>query len=76
RYAVCVGSLGASPVLGIPAPPPSTFEGGLQQGSALPRYVRAADIAAGEQRTHDYRYFPLTQATVEHADAVLHVPTG
>jgi erythromycin esterase-like protein len=76
RYAVIVGSLGASPALGIEAPATSTYEGKLQQRTNLPRYIRASEVEPAEQRTHDYRYFPLDQATVEHADAVLHVPTG
>ncbi|MFF5217942.1 DUF6194 family protein [Micromonospora sp. NPDC000442] len=76
RYAVIVGSLGASPTLGIEAPAPSTYEGRLQQETTLPRYVRASEITAAEQRAHDYRYFPLDQATIDHADVVLHIPTG
>ncbi|GAA0368714.1 hypothetical protein GCM10009541_08960 [Micromonospora gifhornensis] len=76
RYAVIVGSLGASPALGIDTPAPSTYEGRLQQEGTLPRFVRASEIAAAERRTHDYRYFPLDQATIDHADAVLHIPTG
>ncbi|WP_327025709.1 DUF6194 family protein [Micromonospora sp. NBC_01739] len=76
RYAVVVGSLGASPALGIEAPDPSTYEGRLQQEGTLPRFVRASEIAAAERRTHDYRYFPLDQATIDHADAVLHIPAG
>ncbi|MGC5290407.1 DUF6194 family protein [Micromonospora sp. DT231] len=76
RYAVIVGSLGASPALGIEAPAASTYEGRLQQETDLPRYVPASDIGPAERRTHDYRYFPLDRATIERADAVLHVPTG
>jgi len=76
RYAVIIGSLGASPAVGIEAPTGSTYEGRLQQHTDLPRYVRASEIAPAEQRTHDFRYFPLDQATIEHADAVLHIPTG
>ncbi|RZT80627.1 erythromycin esterase-like protein [Micromonospora violae] len=76
RYAVIVGSLGASPALGIEPPAASTYEGRLQQETDLPRYLPASDIGAAEQRTHDYRYFPLDRATIEHADAVLHIPTG
>ncbi|NJC12735.1 erythromycin esterase-like protein [Micromonospora profundi] len=76
RYAVIVGSLGASPTLGIDAPPASTYEGKLQDGTDLPRYVRAADVEAAEKRSHDYRYFPLDAATIAHADGVLHIPTG
>lgn len=76
RYAVVAGSLGASPALGIGAPAASTYEGRLQQKTSLPGYVRASDIGPAEVRAHDYRYFPLDQATIEHADAVLHIPTG
>ncbi|MFF0318402.1 DUF6194 family protein [Micromonospora sp. NPDC005252] len=76
RYAVIVGSLGASPALGIDVPAASTYEGRLQQKLTLPGYVRAAEIGPAERRAHDYRYFPLDQATIDHADAVLHIPTG
>ncbi|WP_348774140.1 DUF6194 family protein [Micromonospora sp. WMMD1155] len=76
RYAVIVGSLGASPTLGIGAPAASTYEGVLQQKLGLPGYVRASDIGPARRREHDYRYFPLDQVTVDHADAVLHIPTG
>jgi erythromycin esterase-like protein len=76
RYAVITGSLGASPTLGIEAPAPSTYEGNLQQKTHLPRYVHPSEVEPGERRAHDHRYFPLDQATVEHADAVLHIPTG
>ncbi|MBB5477092.1 DUF6194 family protein [Micromonospora parathelypteridis] len=76
QYALVVGSLGSSPALGIEAPATSTYEGRLQQKTNHPGYVRASEIAPAEQREHDYRYFPLDQATIEHADAVLHIPTG
>ncbi|MET0415721.1 MAG: DUF6194 family protein, partial [Actinoplanes sp.] len=76
RYALIVGSLGASPTLGIGAPAASTYEGRLQRKVSLPGYVRAAEIGPAERRTHDYRYFPLDQATIDNADAVLHIPTG
>ncbi|MET8231844.1 DUF6194 family protein [Micromonospora sp. NPDC005298] len=76
RYRVVVGSLGASPALGIGVPAASTYEGRLQQRGDLPGYVPATDIGPAERRTHDHRYFPLDQATIDHADAVLHIPTG
>ncbi|MFI6783005.1 DUF6194 family protein [Micromonospora sp. NPDC050276] len=76
RYAVIAGSLGASPALGIGEPAPSTYEGRLQQETDLPRYAPASEIGPAEPRTHDYRYFPLDRATIEHADAILHIPTG
>jgi len=76
RYAVIAGSLGASPALNIEAPATSTYEGKLQKQTHLPRYVHPSEVEPAGQRTHDYRYFPLDQATIEHADAVLHIPTG
>ncbi|MEU4220787.1 DUF6194 family protein [Actinoplanes sp. NPDC026623] len=76
RYAMIAGSLGASPALGIEAPEPSTYEGRLQQLTDLPRYLAAAEVEPAGQRTHDYRYFPLDRATIDQADAVLHIPTG
>ncbi|GAA2194564.1 DUF6194 family protein [Micromonospora lupini] len=76
RYAVIAGSLGASPALGISSPAASTYEGRLQQKLTLPGYVPTAEIGPAERRTHDYRYFPLDQATIDHVDAVLHIPTG
>ncbi|WP_435207188.1 DUF6194 family protein [Micromonospora sp. bgisy143] len=76
RYAVVVGSLGVSPALGIDAPAASTFEGRLQQRGDLPGYVRAGDVVPAERRSHDYRYVPLDQASIDNADAVLHIPTG
>ncbi|MEV1319114.1 DUF6194 family protein [Micromonospora arborensis] len=76
QYAVVVGSLGASPALGIGAPATSTYEGRLQQKANHPGYVRPSEIGPAERRAHDYRYFPLDQATIDHADAVLHIPTG
>ncbi|MER5457068.1 DUF6194 family protein [Micromonospora sp. NPDC002389] len=75
-YAVVVGSLGVSPALGIEAPEPGSFEAALQRDGDLPRYVPAATVRPAGKRTHDYRYFPLEQATVDHADVLLHVPTG
>jgi len=76
RYAVIVGSLGASPALGIEAPAPSTYEGALRDGTDLPRLLRASDVPPAETRTHDYRYYPLDATVIDHADAVLHIPTG
>ncbi|QSB14220.1 erythromycin esterase family protein [Natronosporangium hydrolyticum] len=76
RYAVIAGSLGASPSLGIGAPDPSTYEGKLNQQTSLPRHLAAVEVEIGAVRAHDYRYFPLEQATIEQADAVLHIPSG
>jgi hypothetical protein len=38
--------------------------------------VHVSEVDPAEQRTHDHRYFPLDPATIEHADGVLHIPTG
>jgi erythromycin esterase-like protein len=76
RYAVIVGSLGASPALDIEAPAATTYEGKLQRKTRLPRFLRASEVEPGEPRMPHYLYFPLDQATIGHADAVLHIPTG
>jgi erythromycin esterase-like protein len=76
KYAVIAGSLGTSPALDIEAPDPSTFEGKLQQRTQNPLYLRASDVEQGGERSHDFRYFPLDAATIEHADVVLHIPAG
>ncbi|MEK8109606.1 DUF6194 family protein [Micromonospora sp. M12] len=75
QYLVIVGSLGASPLSASGHPPrrPTRADSSSGQPSG---YVRASDIGPAEQRTHDYRYFPLDQAAVDHADAVLHIPTA
>ena len=71
RYMVIVGSLGASPALGIPAPPADTIEDLLPYGLS-----RASDVARATPRPADPRYFPLDAETLDDADAVLHVVTG
>jgi erythromycin esterase-like protein len=76
RYAVIAGSIGTSPALDVEEPDPSTFEGKLQQRTKEPLYLRASDVEHGDERTHDFRYFPLDAATIEHADLVLHIPAG
>lgn len=76
RYAIITGSLGTSPAMGIEAPGPSTYEGKIQHQNDLPRYVRASEVEPAEQRTHDFRYAPLSQETIAHTDLVLHIPTG
>jgi hypothetical protein len=76
RYAVIAGSIGTSPALDVEEPDPSTFEGKLQQRTKEPLYLRASDVEHGAERTHDFRYFPLDAATIEHADLVLHIPAG
>ncbi|MGS2618895.1 DUF6194 family protein [Micromonospora sp. LZ34] len=84
RYAVVVGSLGASAALGLAAPAGDTFEGALDEavrGCGLldsVRLGRLLDRPAGQLRgrtdvTPEQGYFPLDAATLAHSDAVLHV---
>ena len=73
RYAVVIGSVGASAGLGLQAPPADTFEGKLSaatgQGPLFP-----ADRLPGSARvrTDGQGYFPLDAETVAHCDAVWH----
>nr|WP_296065577.1 DUF6194 family protein [uncultured Actinoplanes sp.] len=71
RYVFIAGSLGASPVLGIPAPPPETIEGRLPYGLSSATDVQTTTPRAGMQI-----YFPLDADILAAADGVLHVDTG
>jgi erythromycin esterase-like protein len=71
RYVVIVGSLGASPTLGIPPAPPETIEDLLPYGLS-----RATDAPTATNRPAHSGYFPLDAETLNDADAVLHIPTG
>jgi erythromycin esterase-like protein len=70
-YRVIVGGLGASPVMDIPAPPAASIEGMLRPG-----LTPAGEVVRGPVRPVDFRHFALDPETLDHADAVLHVPTG
>jgi erythromycin esterase-like protein len=75
-YTVIVGSLGHSEEIGLPQPEPDTFEGKLQQSVDTWALMKASEVAPGEVRTDTnprQGYFPLEQATLEGADAVLHI---
>lgn len=84
RYAFIAGSLGASAVLGLQAPPPDTFEGALgeaTQGCAL--YPAPSLVAALDPQLHprtdftaEQGYFPLDGATLRHSEAVLHITSS
>ncbi|WP_369182028.1 erythromycin esterase family protein [Streptomyces sp. Y1] len=80
RYVLVVGSLGRSPVLGLPEPAPGTFEAALQRGSA--DWELTDPAAAGEataRRTDTLPrqgYFPLDRELLDGADALLHVADG
>jgi erythromycin esterase-like protein len=70
RYAVVVGSLGASAALGLAAPPAGTFEAALTAG------LHVGAHPGGETRTDttpEQGYFPLDAETVAHGDAVWHI---
>jgi hypothetical protein len=77
RYAVIAGSLGRSDVVDLGEPAAGTFEAGLQ-----PRFGDwglTTEVTPGATRTDtrpEQGYFPLDQATVDVADAVLHVADG
>ncbi|WP_089246976.1 erythromycin esterase family protein [Asanoa hainanensis] len=80
RYAVIIGSLGASTALNLSAPPQGTFEAALA-GSKTTLLDRTAIDAALNDRTLTSRtdptpeqgYFPLDAETVGRCDAILHV---
>jgi hypothetical protein len=75
RYRVVAGSLGASPALGIAEAEGDSFEGRLRLLRAY-GVVPAAEVPRGEVRSAPPIYFPLDAETVDHAHAVLHVPSG
>ncbi|MDG4822988.1 erythromycin esterase family protein [Asanoa sp. WMMD1127] len=80
RYAVIIGSLGASAALDLAAPQPGTFEAALPRMG--PTLVDRADLTAEltanlTMRTDpkpEQGYFPLDAETVARCDAVLHIP--
>lgn len=74
QYRFVAGSLGASAGIGLAEPEPGTFEGLLQK--RISGWGLTADVEPGSTRTDptpEQGYFPLDQATVDDADAVLHV---
>ncbi|MBB4912615.1 erythromycin esterase family protein [Actinophytocola algeriensis] len=74
QYRFVAGSLGASAGIGLAEPEPGTFEGLLQQ--RISGWGLIEEVESGRVRTDPtpaQGYFPLDQATVDGADAVLHV---
>jgi erythromycin esterase-like protein len=71
RYVFIAGSLGASPALGIPTPPPETIEGRLPYGLSSAKDVQTTTPRAGMQI-----YFPLDADILAGADGILHVVSG
>ncbi|WP_124270200.1 erythromycin esterase family protein [Streptomyces sp. ADI96-02] len=79
QYTFVAGSLGRSEALGLGEPDPDTYEGGLQGRAADWALVPATAVAAARTRTDvspQQGYFPLEPATLDTADAVLHVSDG
>lgn len=75
RVTFVAGSLGASPILGLGDPPVESFEGRLRASFPY-AFIKPAEVPPGTPRPGTDRYEPLDAATLEAADAVLHVPTG
>jgi erythromycin esterase-like protein len=75
-YSFIAGSLGRSAALKLNEPEPDTFEGFLQGHVTGWGLVPAAEVPPARTRTDttpQQGYFPLRQATVDGADAILHI---
>ncbi|MET1072201.1 MAG: erythromycin esterase family protein [Umezawaea sp.] len=76
RYAFVAGSVGRSDGLGLGEPEPDSAEGLLQSRCATWGLTAAGDVRAVRGRTGtipEKGYFPLDQALLDGADAVLHI---
>ncbi|MFI6166610.1 erythromycin esterase family protein [Nocardia sp. NPDC051052] len=76
QYTFIAGTLGRSDGLGIPEPEPGTYEGLLQSRIGTWGLAAAATVATSRTRAAtppERGYFPLDQATLDTADAVLHI---
>ncbi|WP_035858888.1 DUF6194 family protein [Cryptosporangium arvum] len=77
RYAVVLGSLGASPALRLAAPPAGTYEHALDaRRERLISGATAREVTVGLERRGDspnQMYFPLDADDIASADAFLHV---
>jgi hypothetical protein len=79
RYTFVAGSLGRSETIALGEPDPDTYEGGLQRRVPTWALTPAAAIPTARTRTDTtppQGYFPLDQATLDGADAVLHIAAG
>ncbi|MFI1167921.1 erythromycin esterase family protein [Streptomyces sp. NPDC020801] len=79
QYTFVAGSLGRSEALGLGDPEPDTYEGLLQRRTTTWGLTRG--VTAGPARTRTdtaprQGYFPLDRATLDTADAVLHISDG
>ncbi|MFC0623682.1 erythromycin esterase family protein [Kribbella deserti] len=76
RYTFVAGSLGSSAALGLGEPSPDTYEGLLQSRISTWGLTAASTVAPADVRTDtkpEQGYFPLDRATVNCADAILHI---
>ncbi|MEU1037757.1 erythromycin esterase family protein [Streptomyces sp. NPDC005907] len=79
QYVFIVGSLGRSAALGLGDPEPGTYESRLQDRATDWALAPTGTVAAARPRTDttpQQGYFPLDHATLDTADAVLHVSDG
>lgn len=78
-YALILGSLGRDETLGLPEPGPDTYEGFLQtripdRGLIAPTEIPTARTRADHRPEHGF--FPLDRASIDGADAILHIHDG
>ena len=78
RYTFVAGSLGRSDAIGLREPEADTYEGILQDRITTWGLTTTAVTSARTRTdtTPQQGYFPLDQATLDDADAVLHVSTS
>ncbi|GGL19382.1 erythromycin esterase family protein [Nocardia jinanensis] len=79
RYRLVLGSLGRDESIGLGEPAPDTYEGFLQTRVATQGLVAPGDIPAARTRADHVPaqgFFPLDRATIDAADAILHIHDG
>ncbi|WP_283112296.1 erythromycin esterase family protein [Streptomyces halobius] len=79
QYTFVAGSLGRSEALGLREPEADTYEGFLQRRITTWGLTTATTVASARTRTDitpEQGYFPLDQAILDAADAVLHISAG
>ncbi|MEU8117560.1 erythromycin esterase family protein [Spirillospora sp. NPDC049024] len=79
RYVFVAGSLGRSETIKLAEPEPGSFEGILQSRVTTWDLTPAAAVPSARVRTDTtpaQGYFPLDQAILDTADAVLHISDG
>lgn len=79
RYTMVVGSLGRSDGIELGTPDADTYEGVLQSRITGWGLTTGAEIGPARTRTDTnpmQGYFPLDRATIDGADAVLHISDG